>query len=73
VQLSPDTRDNTWDGSSGCHYFDTSILGFSHNHLTGTSCAELINMLTTEPTPSKSFFSAPGIGRWEFNLQPYGK
>ena len=34
VQLSPDTRDNTWDGSSGYHYSDTSILGFSYNHLT---------------------------------------
>jgi putative alpha-1,2-mannosidase len=38
VQLSPDTRDNTWDGCSGYHYSDTSILGFSHNHLTGTGC-----------------------------------
>ena len=36
VQLSPDTRDGTWDGSSGYHYSDDSILGFSHNHLTGT-------------------------------------
>jgi predicted alpha-1,2-mannosidase len=45
VQLSPDTRDNTWDGSSGYHYSDTSILGFSHNHLTGTGCPDLGNVL----------------------------
>ena len=45
VQLSPDTRDNTWDGSSGYHYSDTSILGFSHNHLTGTGCGDLGNIL----------------------------
>jgi len=45
VQLSPDTRDNTWDGSSGYHYSDTSILGFSHNHLTGTGCLDLGNIL----------------------------
>jgi predicted alpha-1,2-mannosidase len=45
VQLSPDTRDGTWDGSSGYHYSDTSILGFSHNHLTGTGCADLGNIL----------------------------
>lgn len=45
VQLSPDTRDNTWDGSSGYHYSDGSILGFSHNHLTGTGCADLGNIL----------------------------
>jgi predicted alpha-1,2-mannosidase len=45
VQLSPDTRDNTWDGSSGYHYSDTSILGFSMNHLTGTGCPDLGNIL----------------------------
>ena len=45
VQLSPDTRDNTWDGSSGYHYSDGSILGFSHNHLTGTGCPDLGNVL----------------------------
>ncbi len=41
VQLSPDTRDNSWDGTSGYHYSDDSILGFSHNHLTGTGCGDL--------------------------------
>jgi predicted alpha-1,2-mannosidase len=45
VQLSPDTRDNTWDGSSGYHYSDSSILGFSHNHLTGTGCPDLGNVM----------------------------
>ncbi|MEI9962680.1 MAG: GH92 family glycosyl hydrolase [Limisphaerales bacterium] len=45
VQLSPDTRDNGWDGTSGYHYFDNSILGFSHNHLTGTGCGDLGNVL----------------------------
>jgi predicted alpha-1,2-mannosidase len=45
VQLSPDTRDNTWDGSSGYHYSDQSILGFSHNHLTGTGCPDLGNVM----------------------------
>ncbi len=44
-QLSPDTRDGTWDGCSGYHYSDTSILGFSHNHLTGTGCGDLGNIL----------------------------
>jgi len=50
VQLSPDTRTNTWDGSSGYHYSDTSILGFSHNHLTGTGCADLGNILLMPTT-----------------------
>ncbi len=30
VQLSPDTRINDWDGCSGYHYSDSTILGFSH-------------------------------------------
>lgn len=36
VQLSPDTRTDTWDGCSGYHYTDSRILGFSHTHLSGT-------------------------------------
>ncbi|MGI8470569.1 MAG: hypothetical protein ACR2N3_19190, partial [Pyrinomonadaceae bacterium] len=30
VQLSPDTRVDDWDGSSGYHYSDSVIYGFSH-------------------------------------------
>ncbi len=36
VQLSPDSRTDTWDGSSGYHYSDSTIMGFSHTHLSGT-------------------------------------
>ncbi|MGE5609748.1 MAG: GH92 family glycosyl hydrolase [Bacillota bacterium] len=45
MQLSPDTRDDTWDGCSGYHHSDSSIMGFSHNHLTGTGCPDLGNVL----------------------------
>jgi predicted alpha-1,2-mannosidase len=41
VQLSPDTRLDTWDGCSGYHDSDKAILGFSHTHLSGTGCADL--------------------------------
>ncbi len=51
VQLSPDTRVLGWDGCSGYHYSDTSILGFSHTHLSGTGCADLGDFLFT-----------PGVG-----------
>ena len=37
VQLSPDTRTYGWDGSSGYHYTDSVILGFSHTHLSSPS------------------------------------
>ena len=52
VQLSPDTRRDTWDGCSGYHYSDSSILGFSHTHLSGTGCGDLGDitfMPTTQP------------------------
>ena len=47
VQLSPDTRTYGWDGCSGYHYTDSTILGFSHTHLSGTGCADLGDFLFT--------------------------
>ena len=52
VQLSPDTRTYGWDGCSGYHYSDSTILGFSHTHLSGTGCADLGDFLFT-----------PGVGQ----------
>lgn len=40
VQLSPDTRINDWDGCSGYHFSDSTILGFSHTHLSGTGVGD---------------------------------
>ncbi len=44
VQLSPDTD---VDNSSGYHYTDGRILGFSHTHLSGTGCPDLGDFLVT--------------------------
>lgn len=57
VQLSPDTRRDTWDGCSGYHHSDRSILGFSHTHLSGTGCGDLGDisfMPTTQAVDSNS-------------------
>lgn len=56
VQLSPDTRTDTWDGCSGYHYSDKRILGFSHTHLSGTGVGCLGDILVmptlaSEPAP----------------------
>ncbi|MGV3617449.1 MAG: GH92 family glycosyl hydrolase [Fimbriimonas sp.] len=53
VQLSPDTRTDTWDGSSGYHYSDDTILGFSHTHLSGTGigCYGDIMLMPTVGAP----------------------
>ena len=40
VQLSPDTRKDNWDACSGYHYSDSSIMGFSHTHLSGTGVGD---------------------------------
>ena len=45
VQLSPDTRRGNWDACSGYHYDDTTLLGFSHTHLSGTGCIDLGDIL----------------------------
>lgn len=45
VQLSPDTRTLGWDACGGYHYTDSSILGFSHTHLSGTGISDLGDFL----------------------------
>ena len=45
VQLSPDTRRANWDACSGYHYSDSTIIGFSHTHLSGTGCIDLGDIL----------------------------
>ncbi|HMD13686.1 MAG TPA: GH92 family glycosyl hydrolase, partial [Bacteroidota bacterium] len=47
VQLSPDTRVEGWDACSGYHYSDSTILGFSHTHLSGTGVADYGDILIT--------------------------
>jgi len=42
VQLSPDTWTGGWDHCSGYHHDDTSLMGFSHTHLSGTGAADLL-------------------------------
>lgn len=59
VQLSPDTRTNTWDGCSGYHFSDDTILGFSHTHLSGTGATCLGDILLM-PTTGKVHLD-PGV------------
>jgi predicted alpha-1,2-mannosidase len=52
IQLSPDNDVTGWDWCSGYHYSDSSIMGFSHNHLSGTGWADLGDILLM-PTTGK--------------------
>ncbi len=45
VQLSPDTHLFGWEASSGYHYADTTIYGFSHTHLSGTGIGDMGDLL----------------------------
>jgi len=45
VQLGPDTDNTRWDSCSGYHRTDTSIMGFSHTHLSGTGIGDMLDVL----------------------------
>ncbi|WP_089687999.1 GH92 family glycosyl hydrolase [Catalinimonas alkaloidigena] len=45
VQLSPDTRTLGWDACGGYHHSDSSMLGFSHTHLSGTGIGDYGDVL----------------------------
>lgn len=45
VQLSPDNGTQSWDWCSGYNYVDSTIVGFSHTHLSGTGIGDLYDVL----------------------------
>ena len=60
VQLSPDTRIDNWDGSSGYHYSDNIIYGFSHTHLSGTGIPDGCDILFMPTVGEPQFFAKEG-------------
>ncbi len=59
VQLSPDTFNDGWDWCSGYHISDTSIMGFSHTHLSGTGCGDLMDFLVMAGTGPVKLMPGP--------------
>ena len=55
VQLSPDTRLDGWDGSSGYHATDSVVYGFSHTHLSGTGIPDYCDILFMPTTGVPQF------------------
>ena len=45
IQVSPETGNNSWRYCSGYNYEDTEVLGFAQNHLNGTGCTDLGDIL----------------------------
>src|SRR4051794_13798802 len=62
VQLSPDTRTDNWDGSSGYHYSDDVIYGFSHTHLSGTGIPDYCDILLMPTMDNVVHFKSPYSG-----------
>ncbi len=60
VQLSPDTREDNWDGSSGYHYSDKTIWGFSHTHLSGTGIPDYCDILFAPTIGEPEWFAKSG-------------
>jgi putative alpha-1,2-mannosidase len=54
VQLSPDNGHPGWDWCSGYHYSDTTLVGFSHTHLSGTGCEDLGDISFMPTTSSRT-------------------
>lgn len=54
VQLGPSQRVKGWDWCSGYHESDTTLLGFSHTHLSGTGIGDLGDILMM-PNTTREF------------------
>ncbi len=57
VQLSPDTRMEGWDATSGYYYSDSTVYGFSMTHLSGTGIADYCDILLM-PTTSRYYLNS---------------
>ena len=55
VQLSPDSRLKGWDASSGYHFTDSIVYGFSHTHLSGTGIGDYGDILLLPTTGDITF------------------
>jgi len=56
VQLGPTQVTQGWDWCSGYNYPDTTVIGFSHTHLSGTGIGELGDLMFMPFDPSRKRF-----------------
>ncbi len=56
VQPGPDTGNFAWKYCSGYQYADTTLIGFSQTHLSGTGAADLGDVSKTEGTDPRADF-----------------
>lgn len=70
VQLGPTNLTQGWDWCSGYHYSDSTIIGFSHTHLSGTGIGDLGDILLMPTTgavkTNKGKLESPEEGYFSF-------
>ena len=59
VQAGPTNISQGWDWCSGYHESDSTVIGFSHTHLSGTGCGDLLD-ITIMPVVGKDLVYARG-------------
>lgn len=70
VQLGPTSIPQKWDWTSGYHVSDSTVIGFSHTHLSGTGIGDLCDItvmpVTGEVTYARGDESDPESGLWSY-------
>ncbi len=60
VQLGPTSFPETWDWCSGYHQSDSTVIGFSHTHMSGTGIGDLFDV-TVMPVTGKVDYTREGM------------
>lgn len=70
VQAGPTSVTQAWDWCSGYHRSDSTVIGFSHTHLSGTGCGDLFDItvmpVTGDVTYSRGKIDDPQSGLWSY-------
>lgn len=71
VQLGPTSVSEGWDWCSGYHISDSTIIGFSHTHMSGTGIGDLLDVtvmpVTGDVTPGRGTIDDPTSGQWSYS------
>lgn len=70
VQVGPTSIPQTWDWVSGYHASDSTVIGFSHTHLSGTGIGDLFDVtvmpVVGEVTYARGTEEDPASGLWSY-------
>ncbi|MBP3227548.1 MAG: GH92 family glycosyl hydrolase [Bacteroidaceae bacterium] len=72
VQLGPTSLPQQWDWCSGYHDSDSTVIGFSHTHLSGTGIGDLFDV-TVMPVVGSVTYARGEAGRPESGLWSYAE